>query len=375
MMLHSVGVTDPAWRWGFLTMPVENFAAFLRLARRAGYRGVTLDEYRGTAEAGRLGKERLLALTFDDGYLDNWVYAAPLLREYGFTGTVFVSTDFIDPGPDPRPQWDGRSGDRPSASGYLNLGELRRLDADGVLDVQSHAATHTWYPRGPRITDFRSPGDGYCWMDWNDDPGGKWRHLTPPQRPETWGDPVYEHHKALSGPRYRPNEDLGSALREYAAARGRDFFERPGWRDELFALAAALQRDLPPGVMESREEYLARAGAELADSASVLGAALNKNIRWLCWPGGGYSPELFALAGRLYAGTTVASGDRGADAPDASGCFRLRRFGPLTAGREPRIRYLHPFVNLLYLEEQRARNPLTRLIRGGLTRFARWRTP
>ncbi len=376
MMLHSVGVPDPAWHWNFLTMPLDSFTGFLRLARRAGYVSVTLDEYREAARANRLAKERLFALTFDDGYLDNWVYAAPVLREYGFTGTVFVSTDFIDPGSEPRPQWNGGSGPCPAASGYLNTAELRLLNQSGVLDVQSHAATHTWYPCGPRIVDFRSPGDGYCWMDWNADPGEKWRSLTPPGRPECWGEPVYEHCKALAGPRYYPCEELEEALRTYVAPHGEDFFKRPGWKDELFTLAAELQRRMPPGVMESREEYLARAEAELTESDRILEQALGKKIRWLCWPGGGYSPELFALAGQRYAGTSVASHDRAVkDGEDASGCYRLRRFGPLTAGSEPEIRYLHPFVNLLHLEEQRAKNPVARLVRGSLTRLARRRTP
>lgn len=375
MMLHSVGVPDPAWQWYFLTMPLDGFAGFLRLARRAGYTSVSLNEYRDAALGNRLKKERLFCLTFDDGYLDNWVYAAPLLREHGFTGTVFISTDFIDPGLEPRRQRHGENGPLPAAPGYLNLAELRLLDASGVLDVQSHAATHTWYPSGPRIVDFRHPEDGYCWMDWNADPGGKWRSLTPPRRPECWGEPVYEHRKALAGPRYYPNKELGEVLRAHVSPHGKGFFSRPRWRDELSTLAEKLRRRMPPGVMESREEYLARAEAELTESSRILEKALNKTIRWLCWPGGGYSAELFALAGQRYAGTTVSSHDNTVPTGrvDGSGCFRLRRFGPLTAGEEPNIRYLSPLVNLLFLEERRAKNPAVRLIRGGLTRFARWR--
>ena len=34
-------------------------------------------------------------LTFDDGYMSNYVYAAPLLREYGFTAVIFTITSQI----------------------------------------------------------------------------------------------------------------------------------------------------------------------------------------------------------------------------------------------------------------------------------------
>jgi peptidoglycan/xylan/chitin deacetylase (PgdA/CDA1 family) len=38
----------------------------------------------------------VLAITFDDGYRNNLTHAAPLLREYGFHATFFVTTGFVD---------------------------------------------------------------------------------------------------------------------------------------------------------------------------------------------------------------------------------------------------------------------------------------
>ena len=42
--------------------------------------------------------ERAAAITFDDGYADNFVIALPLLRERGLTATFFVTTGFLDGG-------------------------------------------------------------------------------------------------------------------------------------------------------------------------------------------------------------------------------------------------------------------------------------
>ena len=39
--------------------------------------------------------ERLVALTFDDGYADNFEQALPVLLEYGFTATCYVASDYI----------------------------------------------------------------------------------------------------------------------------------------------------------------------------------------------------------------------------------------------------------------------------------------
>ena len=38
-----------------------------------------------------------IVLTFDDGYLDNWVFAYPLLEKYNLRGTIFVNPEFVDP--------------------------------------------------------------------------------------------------------------------------------------------------------------------------------------------------------------------------------------------------------------------------------------
>lgn len=374
IMYHSIGAPDPAWQWRHLTVPFALFEGQLRLLRRLGYRGVSLEEYRALHLAGRLRRERVAALTFDDGYLDNWVYAAPLLKRYGFAGTLFVSRDFVDPGRKARPQWQPGQPAVP-ASGFLNRAELIRLDTEGVLDVQSHAVTHTWYPCGPRILDFRHPGDSWHWMSWNADPENKWRALRPESDPSCWGEPVYEHQKALEGPRYFPDQRLAEELRAHVLRAGAGFFAAPDWRDTLHALAGRLQNNLGNGRMETDEEYLIRAEAELAESAAFLNDLLGKKVRYLCWPGGGCSPRLFALAARHYAGTTIPSQYRSTPSgEDQHGCFRFRRFGPLHAGENGSFRYLGPLVDALYLEEARTRNPLARLIRGGLTRFTAWRT-
>lgn len=48
-------------------------------------------------KAGRIAP-RAVAITFDDGYLDNHAVALPILRKHGMTATFFIATDFIDGG-------------------------------------------------------------------------------------------------------------------------------------------------------------------------------------------------------------------------------------------------------------------------------------
>ncbi|MCW8107271.1 polysaccharide deacetylase family protein [Alteromonas ponticola] len=46
-----------------------------------------------------------IAITFDDGWLDNYQYAFPVLKEFGFVSTLFVVTDYLGC---PAPFWPNR---------------------------------------------------------------------------------------------------------------------------------------------------------------------------------------------------------------------------------------------------------------------------
>ncbi|HBF34896.1 TPA: hypothetical protein DDW35_10085 [Candidatus Sumerlaeota bacterium] len=76
-------------------METHRFAAQLRLLRRLGYQSISLDEFCDCVETGRQPVGRRVLITFDDGHEDNYINALPLLKEYGFTATIFVAAGLI----------------------------------------------------------------------------------------------------------------------------------------------------------------------------------------------------------------------------------------------------------------------------------------
>lgn len=74
--------------------------------------------------------KRYVVLTFDDGYLDFYTHAFPVLRQYGFTATVFLPTAYID-------------GKRPGLRGkeHLNWDQVRALHGAGIT-FGSHTVSH-----------------------------------------------------------------------------------------------------------------------------------------------------------------------------------------------------------------------------------------
>src|SRR5690554_3420629 len=97
----------------------------------------------------RLNNKQIV-LTFDDGYLDNWVYAYPLLKKYKLKATIFVNPEFVDTSEKVRPTiedvWKGKKeGGALVSLGFLNWEEIKTLDGSGVMEIQSHSMSHDFY--------------------------------------------------------------------------------------------------------------------------------------------------------------------------------------------------------------------------------------
>jgi peptidoglycan/xylan/chitin deacetylase (PgdA/CDA1 family) len=79
-----------------LGIPEETLRSHLSLLRERGYVGLTFGEAERRRRLGEL-PERAVVVTFDDGYAAT-LRAREILAAYGYPGTVFVVTDFLDSG-------------------------------------------------------------------------------------------------------------------------------------------------------------------------------------------------------------------------------------------------------------------------------------
>ena len=81
-----------------LSIAPDLFESHLRYLQEAGYRSISLRDLVYHLTLGWPLPPKPIILTFDDGYRDNYENAFPLLKKYGFRGTFFLVTDFIDEG-------------------------------------------------------------------------------------------------------------------------------------------------------------------------------------------------------------------------------------------------------------------------------------
>jgi len=163
-MYHHVN-----WHEGDLvTLSPPGFETHLRTLKDRGYQALFLDELVPILRGERAAVRPSVALTFDDGHLDNWVFAFPLLRKYGMKATIFVITSWMGEG-EVRSLWDPErppGADLPpilrhrevkkraalgDGAAAMNWNEARAMEASGWVDIQSHTHFHR---------DYFLPGEG-----------------------------------------------------------------------------------------------------------------------------------------------------------------------------------------------------------------------
>ena len=111
-----------------LAIDPEDFDWQMKYLVDHGYHTISIDElYDFLAGQGTL-PDRPVLITFDDGYVDNYTNAYPILKKYNLKATIFIVTGFVS-----------------KRRGYLTWDQLREMEKNGIM-AQSHTVTHAPLP-------------------------------------------------------------------------------------------------------------------------------------------------------------------------------------------------------------------------------------
>jgi peptidoglycan/xylan/chitin deacetylase (PgdA/CDA1 family) len=136
---------------GLVTVTPETFRAQMAWLSRHHWRVLTTAEIEAYF-AGQPFPGKSVAITFDDGYADNWRHAHPVLAEFGFTAQLFVVTGWLGDGPvrgdTELPCPDHETSKKLVAAGdadrvMLRWSEVEAMATAGSFEFHSHTHTHT----------------------------------------------------------------------------------------------------------------------------------------------------------------------------------------------------------------------------------------
>ena len=115
IMLHRVTPNAPA---SGMNMPPEKFEQLIKLLvkKNSIFCFVSeLDQY--------IQKNNVVALTFDDGFLDNYEYAYPILQKYQIKATIYLATRIKD-------------------IEKLNTEQISEMNNSGLIEFGAHTQHH-----------------------------------------------------------------------------------------------------------------------------------------------------------------------------------------------------------------------------------------
>ena len=93
LMYHSVESMPKSTVMRSLHMPPRKFKLQMWMLKKLGYKGLSLNKLKPYLDGEKRGK--VVGITFDDGYKNNLINAAPILLKYNFSATCFIVSERI----------------------------------------------------------------------------------------------------------------------------------------------------------------------------------------------------------------------------------------------------------------------------------------
>jgi peptidoglycan/xylan/chitin deacetylase (PgdA/CDA1 family) len=136
LMYHAVGGAGE--RPSRYVVPVKRFERQMKWLKRRRYNVISLDEYVRYRSEFRVPPGKTVVVTFDDGYVDNFALAEPILERLGLPATVFLVSSA-----EGRNTWS--TGDGLANRPLIALEDARRA-LGGAFTFGAHTRTHPKLP-------------------------------------------------------------------------------------------------------------------------------------------------------------------------------------------------------------------------------------
>lgn len=123
LMYHSIDQNADTSK---LSVCPESFSRQMEFLRKKNYNIVTLEKAASFISKKEKPPARTIAVTFDDGFENNYTVAYPILKKYNIPATMFVIVN------------------RVGSPGFLTWEEIKEMSDSGLITIGSHTRVHFW---------------------------------------------------------------------------------------------------------------------------------------------------------------------------------------------------------------------------------------
>lgn len=294
---HSIAPSrNTNWFRSYLTLELKYFEEHLKYFAKSGYKYIFLKDLITISKDPDMDQgDKQVCLTFDDGYVDNFIYVYPLLKKYKAKATIFVNPVFVDKRPLIRKTLEDFWHNKAILAeinqwGFLSWDEMRLMEQSGFVDVQSHTLTHTKYFVSDKLVGFHHPGADCLYYIGNEYPeklpyyieDKEFEKLLP------YGYPIFEQKSSMIARKVLINKSfIHSVIQSFNQTNWNQHYDFEELSNKIKPLYNEAQRtNSIIESQESEEEYKKRVYNELKESKDIIEKELNKEVEICCWPHG-----------------------------------------------------------------------------------------
>lgn len=284
----------------------EKFEAHMEALTNAGYKGIGLYEAHDYLMDGKEIPDKSVLITLIGGYLDNWVFAYPILKKFGMKAVLLVVPEHLEDPATPRltleDVWAGivkpqelppldkhyyinKKGFGVREETFINRTEATMLSDNNIADCAPMSLKHRLVFKNPKFRSLYLPGqDKHPFSEVD-------AEIIP-------GLPRFETGPALCTPAFLPSEELMQKIRELVPEhpkQAKEFFNSGNGEKEVRDALRTVPK-LSWGRIETEDEFKTRIRAELEASKNYMENMLGKPCRAMAWPWGKYTKESLAVA-------------------------------------------------------------------------------
>lgn len=154
LMYHMVSEQQPGQKFKGLRVTPERFERQVRYLKENGWQFFTMSELMAASSL----PEKSVAITFDDGYEDNYLNAYPVLKKYDARATLYLVVDRHDRDWSVNKKAHHNTGEL-ARENKLSDEQIREMLGSGVFELGAHTLTHVNLKNADTETKNREIGD------------------------------------------------------------------------------------------------------------------------------------------------------------------------------------------------------------------------